>query len=236
MTRASTSLSMWKLSATSAMELVMQPTTSSTRKKLAVMANMVRRRHFLPVYRPILLATDERMKLVMKDQNCRCLFSSWVCAVLPRSLLFFLSSSRFYTEILGLFIFYFLSYSTLFSQVVCFLPRFLLYFVLLWHDFHSAIYSYVQLSLFPCIYPSGLSLPNLLVFSSLVFICAPVSRISCLPLLRQGQSLLCCLSVSLLDTQGHTSLISSLRGACCSLVRLLSLLSIEKIRTSEARQ
>ena len=42
MIRAMTSLSMWKLSATRAMELVQLPTMSSTNMKLPVMANMPR--------------------------------------------------------------------------------------------------------------------------------------------------------------------------------------------------
>jgi len=54
MTMDTTSLSMWKLSATRAIELVAYPTDNSTIKKLVVNPIIVKRRHFLPEYRPIL--------------------------------------------------------------------------------------------------------------------------------------------------------------------------------------
>ena len=54
-TNAATSDNMWKLSAIRAIEFVTYPTIISTRKKNAVNHNMVKRRHFFPVNRPILI-------------------------------------------------------------------------------------------------------------------------------------------------------------------------------------
>jgi hypothetical protein len=66
-TNAATSLSMWKLSATRAMELVTYPTTISTRKKKRVSQNIDTRRHFFPVKRPITL-----FSLQQKKEKKRC--------------------------------------------------------------------------------------------------------------------------------------------------------------------
>ena len=48
MIKAATSDSMWKESAINAMELVIWPTMSSTKKKDTVKLNMDRSRHFFP--------------------------------------------------------------------------------------------------------------------------------------------------------------------------------------------
>ena len=55
MIRAAISDNIWKLSAIRAMLFVKWPTTSSTTKKLPVKPNIDRRRHLLPVYRPIVV-------------------------------------------------------------------------------------------------------------------------------------------------------------------------------------
>lgn len=61
-TNAATSLSIWKLSATNAIELVMYPTTISTKKKAVVSHNIDKSRHFLPVNRPIAPETTTKIK------------------------------------------------------------------------------------------------------------------------------------------------------------------------------
>ena len=55
MTNAAISDSIWKESAIKAMELVTWPTTISTTKKEAVRPNIETRRHFFPLYLPIVL-------------------------------------------------------------------------------------------------------------------------------------------------------------------------------------
>lgn len=62
MTRAAMSPNMWKLSATSAIELVTYPTMISTKKKNAVSHIIESRRHFFPEYLDILEKLQKRTR------------------------------------------------------------------------------------------------------------------------------------------------------------------------------